>query len=70
MYVKLQDVVAQASGQTWNTLFQYRLKDKIGMEGTWFQLENNSVYGSNSRSMARFGLLILNKGNGNQCGFE
>jgi hypothetical protein len=22
------------------------------------------------RSMARFGLLILNKGNGNQCGFD
>ena len=61
-YVKLQDVVAQASGQTWNTYFNTRLKDKIGMEGTWFQLGNNSVYGSNSRSMARFGLLILNKG--------
>ncbi|MFV8353334.1 serine hydrolase domain-containing protein [Flavobacterium sp. XS2P14] len=62
VYVKLQDVVAQASGQTWNTYFNTRLKDKIGMEGTWFQLGNNSVYGSNSRSMARFGLLILNKG--------
>ncbi|MFV8358600.1 serine hydrolase domain-containing protein [Flavobacterium sp. XS1P32] len=62
VYVKLQDVVAQASGQTWNTYFNTRLKDKIGMEGTWFQLGNNSVYGSNSRSMARFGLLILNTG--------
>lgn len=62
VYVKLQDVVAQASGQTWNTYFNTRLKDKIGMEGTWFQLANNSVYGSNSRSMARYGLLILNKG--------
>ena len=62
VYVKLQDVVAQASGQTWNIYFNTRLKDKIGMEGTWFQLGNNSVYGSNSRSMARFGLLILNKG--------
>lgn len=62
VYVKLQDVVAQASGQSWNTYFNTRLKDKIGMEGTWFQLGNNSVYGSNSRSMARFGLLILNKG--------
>ena len=62
VYVKLQDVVAQASGQTWNTYFNTRLKDKIGMEGTWFQLGNNSVYGSNSRSMARYGLLLLNKG--------
>ena len=62
VYVKLQDVVAQASGQTWNTYFNTRLKDKIGMEGAWFQSGNNSVYGSNTRSMARFGLLISNKG--------
>ena len=62
VYIKLQDVVAQASGQSWNNYFNTRLKDKIGMEGTWFQLGNNSVYGSNSLSMARFGLLILNKG--------
>jgi CubicO group peptidase (beta-lactamase class C family) len=61
-YVKLQDVVAQASGQTWNTYFNTKLKDKIGMDGTWFQLGNNSVYGSTTRSMARFGLLISNKG--------
>jgi CubicO group peptidase (beta-lactamase class C family) len=62
VYVKLQDVIAQASSQTWNSYFNTKLKDKIGMDGTWFQLGNNSVYGSNSRSMARFGLLIYNKG--------
>ena len=33
-YVKLQDVLAQASGQTWSTYFNTRLKDKIRMEGT------------------------------------
>ncbi len=62
VYVKLQDVIAQASGQTWNTYFNTKLKDKIGMDGAWFQLGNNSVYGSNTRSMARVGLLICNKG--------
>lgn len=62
VYVKLQDVIAQASGQTWNSYFNTKLKDKIGMDGAWFQLGNNSVYGSNTRSMARFGLLIYNKG--------
>jgi CubicO group peptidase (beta-lactamase class C family) len=47
VYVKLQDVIAQASGKTWNSYFNSKLKDKIGMDGTWFQLGNNSVYGSN-----------------------
>ncbi len=62
VYVKLQDVIAQASGQTWNTYFNAKLRDKIGMDGTWFQSGNNSVYGSSTRSMARFGLLMYNKG--------
>ena len=62
VYVKLQGVVAQASGQTWTTYFNTKLKDKIGMDGTWFQLGNNSVYSSTSRSMARFGLLMYAKG--------
>jgi CubicO group peptidase (beta-lactamase class C family) len=62
VYVKLQDVIAQASGQTWNTYFNSKLRDKIGMDGAWFQSGKNSVYGSTTRSMARFGLLMYNKG--------
>jgi len=62
VYVKLQDVVAQASGQTWSNYFNTKLRDKIGMTGAWFQIDNNSVYYSTTRSMARFGLLMLNKG--------
>lgn len=62
VYVKLQDVVAAASGQNWENYFNARLRDKIGMNGNWVQLGVNSVYTSTSRSMARFGLLILNKG--------
>ena len=62
VYVKLQDVIAQASGQTWNTYFNAKLREKIGMDGAWFQSGNNSVYGSTTRSMARFGLLMYNKG--------
>ncbi|WP_343695162.1 serine hydrolase [Flavobacterium sp.] len=65
VYVKLQDVVANASGQTWENYFNAKLRDKIGMNGTWVQLGVNSVYTSNSRSMARFGLLMLNKGKWN-----
>jgi CubicO group peptidase (beta-lactamase class C family) len=62
VYVKLQDVVAKASGQTWDNYFNTKLRDKIGMNGNWVQLGANSVYTSTSRSMARFGLLMLNKG--------
>lgn len=62
VYVKLQDVVAAASGQTWSNYFNTKLRDKIGMTGTWLQVDNNSVYYSTTRSMARYGLLMLNKG--------
>jgi CubicO group peptidase (beta-lactamase class C family) len=62
VHVKLQDVIAQASGQTWNSYFNTKLRDKIGMNGTWFTSGNNIVYSSSTRSMARFGLLMLNKG--------
>ena len=62
VYVKLQDVVAKVSGQSWSNYFNTKLRNKIGMDGTWFQYGNNSLYSSTTRSMARFGLLILNKG--------
>ena len=68
VYVKLQDVVAEATGQTWSNYFNTKLRDRIGMTGFWFQSGENRVYRSNTRSMARFGLLVLNSGNwdGNQ----
>lgn len=62
VYVKLQDVIAQATGQSWSNYFNSKLRDKIGMNGVWLPLDNNIVYFSNTRSMARFGLLMLNKG--------
>ena len=65
VYVKLQDVVAYATGQTWNNYFNTKLRDKIGMNGSWIANGDLSVYWSTSRSMARFGLLALNNGNWN-----
>jgi CubicO group peptidase (beta-lactamase class C family) len=62
VYVKLQDVIAKASRQTWTNYFNNNLRDKIGMTGNWIQRDNNSVYWSTTRSMARFGILMLNKG--------
>jgi len=62
VYVKLQDVVAEATGQTWNNYFNTKLRNKTGMTGSWVPFEGLSVYRSDSRSMARFGLLALNSG--------
>lgn len=63
VYVKLQDVVATASKQTWINYFNANLRDKIGMTGSWIQNGDDRVYWSTGRSMARFGLLFLNNGN-------
>jgi CubicO group peptidase (beta-lactamase class C family) len=62
VYVKMQDVVAEASNSTWTSYFNAKLRDKIGMSGTWIPLGDLSVYWSNTRSMARFGLLVYAKG--------
>lgn len=69
VYVKLQDVVAASTGQTWSNYFNTKLRDKIGMtNGLWVEMDGLSVYWSTTRNMARFGLLALNKGKweGNQ----
>ena len=63
--MKLQDVVAAASGQTWSQYFNTKLRNKIGMTGSWVQSGDNTVYWSTTRSMARFGLLALNNGSWN-----
>ena len=71
VYVKLQDVIENATGATYNSYFNTKLRDKIGMSNTGFWYAGTGVnfglklYYSNARSMARFGLLALNKGNWN-----
>ncbi|WP_375239140.1 serine hydrolase domain-containing protein [Aurantibacter sp.] len=62
VYVKLQDIVASATNQTWNNYFESALKNRIGMSGSWIPLNDLSVYWSNTRSMARFGLLSSKNG--------
>ena len=70
VYVKLQDVIENATpNHTWNTYFNEKLRDKIGMStnGVWYNnADGNRVYFSTTRSMARFGLLALNKGKWNE----
>ena len=62
-YTLLSQVIANASGMPYNTYFKQKIGDKIGMNGLWLQVPNSdNVFYSNARSMARFGLLMLNKG--------
>ena len=57
-YRKVQDVVSNAVGQTYNAITNNWIENQTGMSGFWLQ----QVYYSKARDMARFGLLNLNKG--------
>ncbi len=61
-YTLTQSIIEGATTTSFNTYFNDQLKYRIGMQGTWLNLGYNKVYFSNARSMARFGLLNLNKG--------
>lgn len=62
VFQKLMDVVGAASGQTYENYFNAKLKNKLGMDGFWNYGLIFTVYHSNTRSMARFGLMALNNG--------
>jgi len=63
VYTLLDSVIERASGMSFNAYFQQKIRNKIGMNGLWIKApHSNNVYYSNARSMARFGLLMLNKG--------
>ncbi|MFN8276899.1 MAG: serine hydrolase [Chitinophagales bacterium] len=64
-YTILDSVIASATGQSLNAYTNQKLKQPTGMNGQFVMLNEDNVYFSNARSMARFGLLILNKGNWN-----
>ena len=64
-YTLLDSVIEMATGQTLNAYTTQRLKIPTGMTGSFYTVDYNHVFLSNARSMARFGLLILNQGNWN-----
>ncbi len=61
-YTLLDDVITSATGKNLNTYLTDELKSKINMDGQYIQTGDNNVFYSPPRSMARFGLLLLNKG--------
>ncbi len=57
-YKKVQSVVSAAAGQNYNLVTNNWVKIKTGMIGFWL----DQTYYSRARDMARFGLVVLNKG--------
>jgi CubicO group peptidase (beta-lactamase class C family) len=66
-YTLLDSLLWKASGKTLNDFVQLKLKDKTGITGLFRRIGYNKIFFSTARSMARYGLLILNKGNWNGC---
>ncbi|MBK8546425.1 MAG: serine hydrolase [Saprospiraceae bacterium] len=64
-YTLLDEVVKSATGKNLNAYASEVLFSKTGMTGLFFKIDFNNVFFSKPRSMARFGSLILNKGDWN-----
>jgi len=61
-YTLLDGVIATATGKTLNTYLNEQIISITGMDGQYIKTGDNNVFYSTPRSMARFGLLLLNKG--------
>jgi CubicO group peptidase (beta-lactamase class C family) len=61
-YTLLDSVMKVATGKTINTYITTKIKPQTGITGLFVPLDYDHVYYSTARSMARFGLLLLNKG--------
>jgi CubicO group peptidase (beta-lactamase class C family) len=64
-YTLLDGVIESATGVALNNYFLQKLTFTTGMTGLYLQLGYNNVFFSKPRSMARFGLMMLNNGNWN-----
>lgn len=62
-YTIIDNVIEKATKQKFENYFDSSLSSQIGMDGYWQWIGNDHIYFSTARSMARFGLLILNNGN-------
>jgi CubicO group peptidase (beta-lactamase class C family) len=64
-YTLLDKVIETSTGKSLNLYLSTKLKTPTGMNGLFIKLGYDNVYISNARSFARFGLLMLNKGDWN-----
>lgn len=61
-YTVLEQILENATGQSYQSYFKSSIGDRIGMKGFWQKAGKNNVFYSTPRSMARFGLLLLSEG--------
>ena len=61
-YTILDEVITRSTEMDFTAYFYEKIRDRIGMQGAWVNVGYNNLYFSNTRSMARFGLLVLNHG--------
>jgi CubicO group peptidase (beta-lactamase class C family) len=61
-YTLLDGVIEKGTGQSLDTYLNAQILSKIGMDGSHQLSGYNNVFYSTARSMARFGLLLLNLG--------
>lgn len=59
-YTLLEKVIESASSKKINQFTQQQITSKTGISGLWFTADENNVFYSKPRNMARFGLLALN----------
>lgn len=62
-YTLLDAVIEKATGSTLNQYVISKVRNPAGMRGGFFAQGYNNIYVSDARSAARFGLLVLNRGN-------
>lgn len=61
-YTLTHKVVEKATGKNFNLYTYQKISSKIGMSGLWVKSGSNDIYFSKARDMARYGILVLNKG--------
>ncbi|MFM9944358.1 MAG: serine hydrolase [Bacteroidia bacterium] len=64
-YTMLDKVIENSTSKNLNTYLSSKLKNSTGMAGLFIKLDYDNVYFSTPRTMARFGILMLNKGDWN-----
>ena len=61
-YTLTQDIIAGATTSDFESYFEAKVSNPIGMDGQWVRFGFANIYFSTARSMARFGLLNLTGG--------
>ncbi len=64
-YTLLDSAIKVATGRTLNQYLNQKVKVLTGIDGFFLKQDFNNVFYSTARSMARFGLMILNRGKWN-----